>query len=124
VATRAESEGRETRELGRDEWSPFFEDINKRLEGGFEIEATIEIVGEDFVGPEAERLPLDSITYERGDDEIAIGLGGRSRRFPAVLWHFAAHPRRLWVLERENELDAIAIESEDGTRTLLYLHQG
>jgi len=35
-------------------------------------------VADPTVGTEAERLPLNSITYEDGDDQIAIGVGGRS----------------------------------------------
>jgi hypothetical protein len=116
------SEVQQTRELDKGDWAAFFEDINRRLEGGVDLEATIELVSEEIVGPEAERLPLDGITYEDGDDEIAIGLGGRSQRFPAVLWHFVERPERVWTLENEDKLAAIAIQSENGSRTLLYLH--
>jgi Family of unknown function (DUF5335) len=112
----------ETRELEKRDWAAFFEDINRRLEAGEELEATIEVVTKEIVGPEAERLPLDGITYEDGDDEIAIGVGGRGQRFPAVLWHFVERPARVWALENEGELAAIAIQSENGDRTLLYIH--
>ena len=79
-------------------WSDYFEDVNRRLEGGLDLEATLELVTEEIVGPEAERLPLDSITHEDGDDEIAIGLGGRGQKFPAVLWHFVEGPRQVWIM--------------------------
>lgn len=72
----------------------FFEEINRRIENDADIQASLEIVSPDIVGPAAEHLPLDSITYEDGDDEIAIGLGGRGQRFPAVLWHFVPVPVR------------------------------
>jgi len=122
MSTRAGSEQRETRELAQEQWAPFFEDINKRLEGGADIEATIEIVSEEIIGPEAVRMPLDSITHEDGDDEIAIGLGGRGERFPAALWHFVPAPRQVWIMERDGHLGVIAIQSEDGTRTLVHLY--
>jgi hypothetical protein len=124
VTTRAESEGRKSRELDRSDWGGFFDDINRRLEDGEELEATIELVTKEVVGPEAERLPLASVTYEDGDDEVAIGVGGRGARFPAVLWHFVESPRRVWVMERDGgggEPAVIAIESEGGDRTLLHL---
>jgi uncharacterized protein DUF5335 len=123
LTIRAESENRETRELDQRDWSGFFDGINKQLEEGLDIWATLELVTQEIVGPQAERLPLDSITYEDGDDEIAIGLGGRGQRFPAVLWHFVEHPRRAWAMEDDGELSVIAIESEDGARTLLHVHE-
>jgi hypothetical protein len=116
------SEVQQDRELDRSEWAPFFEGMNRRIEDGAELEATLEIVSEEQVGAEAERLPLIGITHEDGDDEIAIGLGGRGRRFPAVLWHFAERPRQVWAHEEGGQLTAMAFKSEDGTLTLLRLY--
>ena len=79
MSTRAGSEGLDARELSQDSWGPFFEEINRRIENDADIQASLEIVSPDIVGPAAEHLPLDSITHEDGDDEIAIGLGGRGR---------------------------------------------
>ncbi len=121
MSTRAGSEKLEARELSQDSWGSFFEGINRRIEDGTDIQANLEIISPDIVGPAAEHLPLDSITHEDGDDEIAIGLGGRGQRFPAVLWHFVSEPRQVWSMEREGELAVIAIQSADGTRTLLHL---
>ena len=124
MTTKAGFEGKETRELEQAQWSDYFEELNRRLEDGLGIEATLELVTKEIVGPEAERLPLDSITHEDGDDEIAIGLGGRGKKFPAVLWHFVEKPRHVWVIDRgeDPEPAVIAIESDDGSRTLLHLH--
>jgi hypothetical protein len=117
------SGAREGRELGERKWAAFFEDLNKRIEDGADFEATIEVVADPTVGTEAERLPLNSITYEDGDDQIAIGVGGRSRRFPAVLWHYVDRPRRMFVSENDDdELTALIIESEDETLTLVRLY--
>jgi hypothetical protein len=112
------------RELERSEWGPYFDDLNKRIERGLDLEASIEIAGEDVDGTEAEQLPLDGITYEDGDDEIAIGLGGRGRRYPAALWHFVDHPKRVWVHEPGSMPTAIGIESADGTYTFVRLTPG
>ena len=126
MSTKAGFEERQTRELEQAEWSGYFDDLNRRLEDGLDIEATLELVTEEIVGPEAERLPLDSITHEDGDDEIAIGLGGRGAKFPAALWHYVEKPRHVWVIDREEEPEpaVIAIQSEDGSRTLLHLSPG
>jgi hypothetical protein len=121
MSTRAGSEGLDARELKQDRWEPFFEGINRRLEDGADIQASLEIVSPDIVGPAAEHMPLDSITHEDGDDEIVIGLGGRGQKFPAALWHFVSEPRQVWIMERDGERGVIAIQSEDGTRTLLHL---
>jgi hypothetical protein len=112
------------RELEQAEWGPYFDDLNKRIEHGLDLEASIEIAGEDVDGTEAERLPLDGITWEDGDDEIAIGLGGRGARYPAALWHFVDHPARVWVREDDGVPAAIGIESEDGTYTFIRLRPG
>ena len=126
MSTKAGFEGRQTRELDQARWSGYSDDLNRRLEDGLDIEATLELVTEEIVGPEAERLPLDSITHEDGDDEIAIGLGGRGTKFPAALWHYVEKPRHVWVIDREKEPEpaVIAIQSEDGSRTLLHLNPG
>ena len=121
MSARAGSEGLDARELSQGQWGPFFEEINRRIENDADIQASLEIVSPDIVGPAAEHLPLDSITHEDGDDEIAIGLGGRGERFPAALWHFVTEPRQVWIMERDGELGVIAIQSADGTRTLLHL---
>jgi Family of unknown function (DUF5335) len=122
MSTRARSEQQDARELPQEQWAPFFEDINRRVEDGADIQATIEIVSTDVVGPEAANIPLESITHEDGDDEIAIGVGGRGERFPTALWHFVSAPRHVWIMERDGMLDVIAIQSEDGTRTLIHLY--
>jgi hypothetical protein len=81
------------------------------------------LVGDEVSGTEAERLPLDSITYEDGDDQIAIGLGRRGSRFPVLLWHFVDRPRLLWVDDDGGGVPrAVVIASQDGTVTRLELH--
>jgi hypothetical protein len=116
------SEVHDGRELQRTDWGAFFEELNRRMERGTNYEATIELATEEIVGPEAERLPLTGITYEDGDDEIAVGVGGRGGRFPAVLWHFVENPRQVWVQEEGDEPSTIAIRSEDGSLTLVRLY--
>jgi len=65
------------------------------LRDGTLLEATISVAADEPGGTEAEGLPLASITHEDGDHQIAIGLGGRGLRFPAVLWHFVDRPRQV-----------------------------
>jgi hypothetical protein len=117
-----EAQARQGTQIDRPEWAGYFDELTRRLEHGTHLDATVEIVGEEAVGTEAERLPLINITYEDGDDEVAIGLGGRGRRFPSVLWHYVESPRLIWIHERDGLPTAAAIESADGTLTLLRLY--
>jgi len=110
-------------QMERPEWARYFDDLTRKLQHGTDLHATVEIVNEKTAGTEAERLPLVNITYEDGDDEVAIGLGGRGRRFPAVLWHYVESPRLIWVHEHHGLPTSVAFESEDETLTLLRLHE-
>jgi hypothetical protein len=105
--------------LERPEWADYFQRLTARLEQGLELEATLEIVADDVVGTAAEWLPLLSITWERGDEQIAIGLGGRGERYPARLWHYVERPLMVWVHEYDGVPSAIAFEDDDGILTLL-----
>jgi hypothetical protein len=117
-----EAEARQGRQVDRPEWAAYFDELTARLEKGLDLEATIEIVGSKAVGTEVERLPLVNITYEDGDEQFAIGVGGRGKRFPALLWHYVERPRLIWVHEQDGVPTAIALEDAEGTLTLLSLH--
>jgi hypothetical protein len=118
------SDTTDRRELDRSEWGDYFNAINKRLEDGTQIEAAIDVASDVVHGTEANLLPLDGITWEDGDDQIAIGLGGRGQRYPAVLWHFVDHPVHVWVNEDGDLPTAIGIESSDGTYTFVRVRTG
>lgn len=109
------------RELTVEEWAGFFDELSRGAED-VEIETTIELLGGEVPGVEAERLPLAGISYEDGNDEIAIEVGGRGQRFPVVLRHFVDSPRRVLVHDEDGQPAALAIVSEDGTTTLVRLH--
>jgi hypothetical protein len=107
--------------LDRSEWSSYFDRLNKELEHGLQLDAAIEATSEAIDGTEADLLPLDSITYEKGDDQIAIGLGGRGGKFPAVLWHYVDHPTTVWVREDGAIPVAIGIEGGDEDHTYTFV---
>jgi hypothetical protein len=120
----AQTDEPQGRELDRTVWDDWFEDLDEQIEAAGDIDVTIEILGDLVGGTEVERLPLDSITYEDGDDQIAIGVGGRGDRYPAALWHYVEQPRRVLVREEGDEAEELTIVSQDGTRTLVRLHRG
>ncbi len=46
---------------------------------------------------DAERMPLQAISYDPKDDVLEIALGGRGVPYPVVLRHFISGPRTIRV---------------------------
>jgi len=105
------------RPLDREDWRELFD----RLSTADDLWVTIEIEGDLIGGTEVARLPLACISHEDGDDQVAVAVGGRTRRYPAVLWHFVDRPRRVQVSEDGDRLVGLAVTGADGTRTVLRL---
>jgi hypothetical protein len=112
---------REGSRLETPEWVEYFNRLTRRLEEGLDLEATVEVVGDHGIGEEARWLPLLNITHDKHRGDVAIGLGGRGERYPAVLWHYVERPKLIWVHERDDIPTAIAIDDEEGTLTLLRI---
>src|SRR5262245_7072565 len=106
-----------TREIPREEWIRFFNDFSKKHEGWV---INLEVVGSDIGDQvEAELHPLLGITADvkGGENRIEIIVGGRP---DDDLNRIIEKPQRVWYRHIEGEArDAIDIESEDGTKTLL-----
>jgi hypothetical protein len=115
------SAARQGRRLESPEWVDYFNQLTRRIEEGLDLEATVEIVGDHGIGEEAEWLPLLDITHDKHDGRVAIGLGGRGERYPAVLWHYVERPQVVWTHERDGVPTAIAFDDEEGTLTLLRI---
>jgi hypothetical protein len=117
------SENRLGEEVPQSEWATLFDNLNRRLEHGPPLfEVTIDVTDDGIGGTEAAGLPLNSITYEDGDDQIAIGVGGRGRRYPAVLWHFVDKPRKVRARREDDGAPSqLVIEQEDGDPTVLRI---
>jgi Family of unknown function (DUF5335) len=115
------SAAREGNRLEPPEWADYFNRLTTRIEEGLDLEATVEVVGDQGAGTEASWLPLLNITYEKHGGDVAIGLGGRGERYPAVLWHYVERPKLVWVHEHDGIPGAIAFEDEEGTLTLLRI---
>jgi hypothetical protein len=99
----------------RDQWSAYFDKLNRRDD----LRCTIQIEGDTVGGTEARELTLDSITFEDGDDQIAIVLGGRDSRYPGVLTHYAHRPRFVEVVGHDEVPHRLVIVGVDGSRTHL-----
>jgi hypothetical protein len=115
------SAAREGTRLESHEWADYFNQLTRRIEEGLDLEATVEVVGDHGIGEEAKWLPLLNITHDKHGGDVAIGLGGRGERYPAVLWHYVERPELIWVHEHNGIPSAIAFDDEEGTLTLLRI---
>jgi hypothetical protein len=110
-----------TRDIPREQWVRFFDDFSKNHEGWV---VTLEVLGSDLGDQEeATGLPLVGISADLKDREnrVEIIVGGK----PDVdVTRFINTPKSVWVKEPTMPGDeAIEIESEDGTKTLLNFHR-
>jgi hypothetical protein len=106
-----------TREIPREQWVRFFNDFSKQHEGWV---VTLEVLGSNIgAQEEVTRLPFVGISADVKDREnrIDIIVGGRP---DAHLTHGINAPKRVWLKEPEEVAhEAVAVESEDGTTTLM-----
>jgi hypothetical protein len=106
-----------TKEIAREQWIRFFDDFSKQHQGWI---VTLEVIGSDLGDQEESAgLPLIGISADLKDREnrIDIMLGGRPE---AHVTRIINLPKRVWIKEPEEVAhEAIDVESEDGTTTLL-----
>jgi hypothetical protein len=110
----------ENRLVPRAEWYRFFEDFSRRHEG---TPATLRVLHPQLGSQiEARDLPLEGIVSAadtRGPISILLG-----RTANPNLEHEIPKPRQVWVELTEAGGDqALAVISEDGTRTIVELAQ-
>ncbi|MBI5103466.1 MAG: DUF5335 family protein [Solirubrobacterales bacterium] len=105
-----------TQDLDREAWPALF----AHLIDARPVVTSLTIDGDMLGGTEASQLPLESITYEDGDDQIAIGLDGRDGGH-GVLWHYVDGPRQLLRDDGDGLPECLEIVSADGTHTVLEL---
>ena len=111
-----------TREIPRNEWTSFFDNLSRRREGW---EVTLEVFGLDIGDQVEERhMCLTGLTAEvsnkadRGD-KIEIMMGGKPS---AHVTHVITAPTRVDLQQTELGIDAaLQIKSADGTTALLTL---
>jgi hypothetical protein len=106
-----------TKEIPREQWVRFFNVFSKQHAGWIVTLEVISLVLGDQ--EEVTRLPLVGISADVKDREnrIDIIVGGRP---DAHLTHGINAPKRVWLKEPEEVAhETIAVESEDGTMTLV-----
>lgn len=111
-----------TQELDAQRWHEYFDSLTPNIEG---MLVTIEVMSEQ-VGDQldAERMPLQAISYDPRDDVLEIALGGRGARYPVVLRHFISSPNTISVEESSSITPtAILVTDGGGVRTLIRLFE-
>jgi hypothetical protein len=71
---------------------------------------------------EAVAVPLRALTFEDGDDQVAIAVSSRHNPRQSALWHYVDAPRHLHVAEGPDGLRALAIAGADGVRTIVRVY--
>ena len=106
------------REIPRDQLTKFLDEFSKQHENWI---AYLEIVSADLGDQqESDKLPLVGISADlkAGQNRIAVMVGGRPE---AHLTHFIERPKRVWIEQSDDPRhDAIAIEDDDGGRTIVH----
>jgi hypothetical protein len=108
----------QSKEIPREQWISFLDDFSKRHAGWV---VTMEVLGSDLGDQEESAvLPLVGISADvkDGENRIEVMVGGRP---DANLTHIIDGAKRVLLTQSEAEQhDAVEIESDDGTRTLLH----
>lgn len=111
-----------TRELEKSDWKSFFDGLSQELPTS---EIRIDIMSSELGDQvEAAGVVLHAMSYDPRSDEFeVVAMLGRPHT-PALIHHRVDHPRHIWVDSRAGILPAsIAVDAEDGTRTLLRIAQ-
>jgi Family of unknown function (DUF5335) len=108
------------RQIPRTEWPSFFRDFTHRHE---ESPVTVRVLSPRFGSQvEAYDLPLEGIVASPLTGEpISIHVGCNPQRH---IEHEVRDPRQVWLeVSDEGIEEALDIESEDGTKTLVLFRQ-
>ncbi len=105
-----------TQSVEREAWPALFADLVEQ----HPVVARLTIDGDLLGGTEATCLPLESLTHEDGDDQIAIGLDARDGGH-GVLWHYVDQPRELLSDDPDGLPERLEVVGADGTHTVLEL---
>jgi hypothetical protein len=101
-----------TRKLDRDEWRSYFDGVSKRL-GATRV--NLIVIGLELgAQTEAQRVPLEGLTYDDDDDALDILLEGFEHRIGA--------PRQIHVQEdASGRLVSFRVEDGEGHEQILQL---
>jgi hypothetical protein len=108
----------DTMATDRSQWAEQLDAVTRDHEGD---EVTIEVLDKDWGDAhEAERMPFTYVTYDKKDDVVIIGVGGRSAAWPVLLRHMVRHPVEV-LLATVGDEAALRVAEQHGTVTLVTI---
>jgi hypothetical protein len=108
----------DTMAIDRSQWAEQLDAVTREHEGD---EATIEVLDKDWGDAhEAERMPFTYVTYDKKDDVVIIGVGGRSAAWPVLLRHMVRHPVEVSLATVGDET-GLRVAEQHGTVTLVTI---
>lgn len=109
-----------TRELARETWSEYFDALSSELRHAPVSIEIYEHVGSPAV--EAERLVLQTLTYDRREDVFEVAAAKGVPHPPSVLRHLVDHPQRVLV-DTATMLPpmTICVDGPDDTRMVVRI---
>ena len=111
-----------TRQLGLERWAEYFDALSASSDGSL---VTIELMSQELGDQiDVERLPLQAIGYDPGNDVLEVAAGGRDSRNPVVLRHFISGLKEISIEESGSSTpSAILVTDASGLRTLIRLFE-
>jgi acetamidase/formamidase len=108
----------DTMAIDRSQWAEQLDAVTRDHEGD---EVTIEVLDKDWGDVhEAERMPFTYVTYDKKDDAVIIGVGGRSAAWPVLLRHMVRHPVEVSLAAVGDEV-GLRVAEQHGTVTLVTI---
>jgi uncharacterized protein (DUF2267 family) len=105
--------------IERADWADYLAELSRQAAG---YTATIDVMTPELgLQTEARSVPLDELGFEQHEG-IAIAVGDGTAAHPVTLRHAVADPIRLEATDEPGVPAALAVDGEDGTRTLIRLH--
>jgi hypothetical protein len=108
----------DTMAIDRSQWAERLDAVTRDHEGD---EVTIEVLDKDWGDAhEVERMPFTYVTYDKKDDVVIVGVGGRSAAWPVLLRHMVRHPVEV-SLATVGDVVGLRVVEQDGTVTLVTI---
>ena len=107
-----------TKQIPRDEWQRYFDQVARRHLRGDTQTATLELVSAELGDQLEEALtPLIGLSYDPKSEAFEVILADRD--------HLVFHPSEIWVVEEDDGfVSALEVIYSDGTHEIMEIQRG
>ena len=99
----------QTREISRNEWQHFFDQVSKALQGKMiQIEVDSLELGAQI---EVNQLSLNGLTYDKKDDAFIISTD--------EIEHVIRSPEHIFIIDGVTGIDSLQVQSADGIKQII-----